>query len=151
MLSKLQKNKDKMMKYYQRIYHKIMLKLETKTAECIATKSDQFHYQIEDIYLSLFSVDLKNKTCSCRRWDLTRIPSNHPIAVIWVKNDEPEIYVMNVIQLIGTRRVTMHPSCQVRTPIATNIQSTTAETKKTKEEGLTRQLKKNQILESSLC
>ncbi|KAK6802828.1 hypothetical protein RDI58_000611 [Solanum bulbocastanum] len=85
-----------MMKYCQRICPKIMLKLEknkAKAAECIATKSDQFHYQIEDIYLRLFSIDLKEKTCSCRRWDLTGIPCNHAIAAIWVKKDEPEIYV----------------------------------------------------------
>jgi len=33
------------------------------------------------------------KTCSCRRWDLTGIPCNHAIAAIWIKKDEPEIYV----------------------------------------------------------
>ncbi|KAH0672901.1 hypothetical protein KY290_025184 [Solanum tuberosum] len=96
MMLRLQKNRDRMMKYCQRICPKIMLKLEknkAKAAECIAIKSDQFHYQIEDIYLRLFSVNPKEKTCSCRRWDLTGIPCSHAIAAIWVKKDEPDIYV----------------------------------------------------------
>ncbi|XP_059301367.1 uncharacterized protein LOC132053379 [Lycium ferocissimum] len=96
MMSRLQKNRDKMMNHRHRICPKILLKLEQnkdKVAECIATKSDQFHYQVEDIYLRLFSVDLKEKTCSCRRWDLTGIPCNHAIVAIWVKKDEPEMYV----------------------------------------------------------
>ncbi|XP_055807040.1 uncharacterized protein LOC129875840 [Solanum dulcamara] len=96
MMSRLQKNRDKMMKYCQRICPKNILKLEqnkAKAAECIATKSDQFHYQTEDIYRRLFSVDLKEKTCSCRRWELTGIPCSHAIAAIWVKKDEPKMYV----------------------------------------------------------
>ncbi|XP_060167418.1 uncharacterized protein LOC132598512 isoform X2 [Lycium barbarum] len=96
MMSRLQKNRDKMMNRRHKICPKILLKLEQnkdKATECIATKSDQFHYQVEDIYLRLFSVDLKEKTCSCRRWDLTGIPCNQPIAAIWVKKDEPEMYV----------------------------------------------------------
>ncbi|KAH0709177.1 hypothetical protein KY284_010604 [Solanum tuberosum] len=56
----------------------ILLKLEKnkdKAAEFIAIKSDEFHYQIEDIHLRLFFVDLKERTS------------------IWVKKDEPEKYV----------------------------------------------------------
>lgn len=83
-----------MMKYCRRICPRIVVKLDknkAKAVECIVTKSDQFHYQIKDIYRRLFSVDLKEKICSCRRWELTGIPYNHAIAAIWVKKDEPEI------------------------------------------------------------
>lgn len=96
MISRLQKNRDSMMKHDHRICPRILLKLEqnkTKAAECIATKSDQLHYQIEDIYLRLFSLDLEKMTCSCRRWGLTVIPCHHAIAAIWIKRDEPEMYV----------------------------------------------------------
>lgn len=74
MMSSIQKNGDKMMKYCLRICPKIILKLEknkVKVAECISTKYDQFHYQIEDIHRRLFFVDLKEKICSCTRWELT--------------------------------------------------------------------------------
>ncbi|OIT06972.1 hypothetical protein A4A49_61507, partial [Nicotiana attenuata] len=95
-MSRFQKNRDNMMRHEHTICPKILLKLEqnkSKAAECIATKADQFHYQIEDIYLRLFSVNLKEMTCSCRRWELTGIPCHHAIAAIWVKKDEPEMYV----------------------------------------------------------
>ncbi|KAM3355690.1 hypothetical protein P3S68_022403 [Capsicum galapagoense] len=96
LMSRLQKNREKMMKYCQRICSRIIVKQEknkAKAVECFVTKSDQFHYQIEDIYIRLFSVDLKNKICSCRRWELIGIPYNHVIAAIWIKKDEPEMYV----------------------------------------------------------
>ncbi|KAH0652801.1 hypothetical protein KY289_030479 [Solanum tuberosum] len=92
-MSRLQKNRDNMMNHNHKICPRILLKLEQnkdKAAECIAIKSDEFHYQIEDSHLRLFSVDLKERTCSCRNWDLTRIPCNHAITAIWVKKDEPE-------------------------------------------------------------
>ncbi|KAM3218093.1 hypothetical protein P3L10_022622 [Capsicum annuum] len=96
LMSRLQKNRAKMMKYYRRIYSRIIVKLEknkAKDVKCIVTKSNQFHYQIDDVYIRLFSVDLKKKNCSCRRWELTGIPCNHAIAAIWAKKDEPEMYV----------------------------------------------------------
>ncbi|XP_009771325.2 uncharacterized protein [Nicotiana sylvestris] len=95
-MSRFQKNIDNIMKHEHKICQKILLKLEqnkSKVAECIATKADQFHYQIEDNYFRLFSIDLKEMTCSCRRWELTGIPCHHAIATIWVKKDEPEMYV----------------------------------------------------------
>ncbi|KAF3632680.1 putative rhamnogalacturonate lyase B-like [Capsicum annuum] len=85
-----------MMKYYRRICPRIIVKLEknkAKAAECIVIKSDQFHYQFENIYLRLFSVDLKVKIYSCRRWKLTGIPYSHAIVAMWVKKNEPEMYV----------------------------------------------------------
>ncbi|KAH0639646.1 hypothetical protein KY285_036232 [Solanum tuberosum] len=96
MMSRFQKNRDNMMKHGHKFCLKILLKLEenkSKAAECIATKADQFHYQIEDINLRLFSVDLKEMICSCKRWELTGIPCHHAIAAIWVEKDEPEMYV----------------------------------------------------------
>ena len=74
----------------------ILLKPEKnkdKAVECIAIKSDEFHYLIEDIHLRLFSVDLKERTCPCKRWDLTGIPCNNSITTICVKKDEPKKYV----------------------------------------------------------
>nr|AAP45178.2 Zinc knuckle family protein [Solanum bulbocastanum] len=80
MMLRLQKNRDKMINHSHIICPRILLKLEKnkdKVAECIAIKSDAFHYQIKDIHLGLFSVDLMERTCSS----------------IWIKKDEPEKYV----------------------------------------------------------
>lgn len=96
MMSRLQKNRNKMINHSHIICPRILLKLDKNNdnvAECIAIKSDEFHYQIEDMHLRLFSVDLKERTCSCKRWDLTGIPCKHAIATIWVKKDELEKYV----------------------------------------------------------
>lgn len=96
MMSRFQKNRDNMMKHGHKICPKILLKLEenkSKATECTVTKADLFHYQIEDVNFRLFYVDLKEMTCSCKRWELTVIPCHHAIAAIWVKRDEPEKYV----------------------------------------------------------
>lgn len=48
---------------------------------------------MENIHRRLFSIYIKEKIYSCTKWELTGIPCSHAIASIWVKNDEPEIYV----------------------------------------------------------
>ncbi|KAL7166774.1 hypothetical protein ACSBR2_037452 [Camellia fascicularis] len=38
-------------------------------------------------------IDLKEKKCSCRMWDLTGIPCKHAISSIFVQREKPEDYV----------------------------------------------------------
>eukprot|EP00257_Ricinus_communis_P021425 XP_015580917.1 uncharacterized protein LOC107262060 [Ricinus communis] len=40
-----------------------------------------------------FVVDIKDKTCTCRRFDLTGIPCCHAVCAIWYKHDNPENYL----------------------------------------------------------
>ncbi|GAU17195.1 hypothetical protein TSUD_178250 [Trifolium subterraneum] len=40
-----------------------------------------------------YAVNLLQKTCACRKWDLTGIPCCHVIACIWDKREAPEDYV----------------------------------------------------------
>ncbi|XP_058759381.1 uncharacterized protein LOC131632657 [Vicia villosa] len=40
-----------------------------------------------------YIVNLLQKTCACRKWDLTRIPCCHAITYIWFNKKEPEDYV----------------------------------------------------------
>lgn len=40
-----------------------------------------------------YIVNLKEKTCSCRKWDLSGIPCPHAIACIWHNKVNPEDYV----------------------------------------------------------
>ena len=37
-------------------------------------------------------VDLVNRTCSCKVWDLTRIPCKYGVTAIFVKREKPEDY-----------------------------------------------------------
>ncbi|KAL7257647.1 hypothetical protein ACSBR1_003874 [Camellia fascicularis] len=49
-------------------------------------------FEVGGIFGDQYVVDLDAKTCSCRRWDLTRIPCAHAVAVIWNCNKEPEAF-----------------------------------------------------------
>lgn len=39
------------------------------------------------------TVDLLQRTCSCRSWQLNGIPCNHATASIWLNKERPEHYV----------------------------------------------------------
>lgn len=38
-------------------------------------------------------VDLKNRVCSCRKWQLNGIPCFHACACIWFKKENPQDYI----------------------------------------------------------
>ena len=38
-------------------------------------------------------VDLRNRTCSCRRWELNRIPCTHAVNAIARTREEPEVFI----------------------------------------------------------
>ncbi|KAH1253477.1 hypothetical protein GmHk_04G010121 [Glycine max] len=40
-----------------------------------------------------YVVNLKQQTCSCRKWELTGIPCTHSIACMWINGVEPELSV----------------------------------------------------------
>ncbi|XP_073138968.1 uncharacterized protein [Henckelia pumila] len=58
-------------------------------------KSDEMHYQITrvDDRRDQHSVDLLNRSCSFRKYDLIGIPCKHDVCAIWCKQDDPETYV----------------------------------------------------------
>ncbi|KAI3729045.1 hypothetical protein L6452_17692 [Arctium lappa] len=40
-------------------------------------------YQVSGAWMEQHVVDLQNKSCSCRKWELTGIPCKHVVATIW--------------------------------------------------------------------
>ncbi|KAL0355229.1 UNVERIFIED_CONTAM: hypothetical protein Sradi_3969800 [Sesamum radiatum] len=56
---------------------------------------DDLHFQIIGPF-DQHNVDLLNRSCSCRRWDLTGIPCRHTISAIWCRNEDPQDYVHDV-------------------------------------------------------
>lgn len=46
-----------------------------------------------DCKLGTYVVDLEEWSCACRRWDLTKIPFSHAVAVIRECINDPEEYV----------------------------------------------------------
>ncbi|XP_020549562.1 uncharacterized protein LOC110011996 [Sesamum indicum] len=64
-----------------------------KAADCIPVKSDDIHYEVQCFDGARYTVDLKEKTCSCRSWDLTGIPCNHAMSAISAQVLDPDDFV----------------------------------------------------------
>ncbi|KAL0373243.1 UNVERIFIED_CONTAM: hypothetical protein Scaly_1005900 [Sesamum calycinum] len=97
MMTRMQVNRDKTRQWDSLIFPKIKKVLEKNTkeaSECIPMKADDWHFQIMGPY-DQHTIDLLQRSCSCRKWDLTGIPCRHSISVIWCINEEPETYVLD--------------------------------------------------------
>ncbi|KAL2251285.1 UNVERIFIED_CONTAM: hypothetical protein Sindi_2250800 [Sesamum indicum] len=64
-----------------------------KAADCIPVKSDDIHYEVQCFDGARYTIDLKEKTCSCRSWDLTGIPCNHAMSAISAQVLDPDDFV----------------------------------------------------------
>lgn len=98
MTDKIVKQRDLMLRYRGEICPMIQQKLEVNK-----DYADRWHAQWHgDGSNSQFEVsnghdkyivDLKIKSCACRRWDLSGIPCCHAIACMYYNNEIPEDYV----------------------------------------------------------
>ncbi|PNX89230.1 sucrose-phosphate synthase-like protein, partial [Trifolium pratense] len=48
---------------------------------------------LETTCLDQYVVNLVEKTCACRRWELSGIPCVHAISCLWFNNTKPEDFV----------------------------------------------------------
>ncbi|XP_021802226.1 uncharacterized protein LOC110746320 [Prunus avium] len=64
---------------------KIIEKNKLGASQCIPRLAGESKYQVSHMYGGEYVVDLKAKTCSCRRWDLCGIPCSHAISCIFQK------------------------------------------------------------------
>ncbi|XP_070003234.1 uncharacterized protein [Nicotiana sylvestris] len=98
LMARIQANRDKGEKWnlgdvWRRIKD-ILHKNEAAAAAFIPQKSNKWNYKILGKSMDdNWAVDLHNKTCSCRKWKITRYPCKHAISAIWAKNDEVINYV----------------------------------------------------------
>ncbi|KAH0771153.1 hypothetical protein KY290_015134 [Solanum tuberosum] len=73
---------------------KKLTKIMEDAATYIPKKSNMWNYEvIGPVEGDTWAVDLYNRTCSCRQWELSGIPCKHAISSIWLKNDEVLNYV----------------------------------------------------------
>ncbi|XP_075500544.1 uncharacterized protein LOC142539155 [Primulina tabacum] len=98
LMGRFQKNRERANKWNGRICSKIkdvLAKIYVEAIRYSPMKSDEMHYQItrSDDKRDQHSVDLFNRSCSCRKYDLTGIPCKHAVCAIWCKKDDPEAYV----------------------------------------------------------
>ena len=68
-----------------------MKKLKLKSKIFYAVPSERFVYEVDN-ERERHVVDLVGRTCSCRAWDLTRIPCKHRVAAIFMNREKPEDY-----------------------------------------------------------
>ncbi|KAK4387379.1 hypothetical protein Sango_2344500 [Sesamum angolense] len=96
LMKRVQMRRDQMMKHTGDLCPKIAKILEDmkkKSMEFIAHWNGKDEFEIESAYGTRFRLHLGDKTCSCRRWDLTGIPCPHAICGMYYMGHIPEEYV----------------------------------------------------------
>lgn len=61
--------------------------------EFIAHWNEQNQFEIENCYDSKFRLHLEEKSCNCRRWELTGTPCDHAISALYYLGLDPEDFV----------------------------------------------------------
>ncbi|XP_062103788.1 uncharacterized protein LOC133814897 [Humulus lupulus] len=96
MMQRLTKNRHSVIMWESNIAPRIVTVREKNKVEArshIPTKGSEFMYQVMNMYVGMYSIDLVNWVCSCRRWELTGIPCSHVVASIWHKREDRVTYV----------------------------------------------------------
>ena len=70
--------------------------------------------EVKDKDGNQFEVDMKNKTCSCRKWQLTGIPCCHGCQAILSINAEPETYMNDCFKKDTYMRAYSHLMCPMK-------------------------------------
>ncbi|KAL0423209.1 UNVERIFIED_CONTAM: hypothetical protein Sradi_0855700 [Sesamum radiatum] len=94
-MARMQLNREKFEKWDGVIcpnIKKILLKIEKEVGECIPMRSDEWNFQIVGPF-DQHTVNVLQRICSYRKWDLSGIPCRHAVSTIWCRNEEPEAYV----------------------------------------------------------
>ncbi|XP_022848165.1 uncharacterized protein LOC111370605 [Olea europaea var. sylvestris] len=113
-MNRIQKRREKMMRCTGRLCPKIkkkLLKNAEKSRECTLHFSGGPEWQVECSF-GTYVVDLHERTCACREWELTGIPCMHAVAVIRDCRNDPEDYVHNCYTIESYMRCynsIMHP------------------------------------------
>lgn len=95
LMCRIQKKRDAMQKCGSEYCARIMKKLEKAKALSFTystTWSGGAQYQVLGNE-GQFVVDRIEKTCSCRKWQLTGVPCAHAISALYYNQDRPENYI----------------------------------------------------------
>ena len=96
LMKRFHNKRDEMRQYESNICPRIKAKLEkSKDAarDYIVRIGGVKTFEVDLMYGSRFVVDLGNKSCTCRRWDLSGIPCSHAVACIYMDGKSLEEYV----------------------------------------------------------
>ncbi|KAI3678919.1 hypothetical protein L6452_38223 [Arctium lappa] len=84
---------------------KMLDAIKTEATKYIAIWNGGDQYQVNGPWMDQCIVDVKNRVCSCRRWELSGMPCKHVVATIWnmavngINVGLPEKWVDNVYWL----------------------------------------------------
>ncbi|KAL0454314.1 UNVERIFIED_CONTAM: hypothetical protein Slati_0770600 [Sesamum latifolium] len=97
LMRRMQENRDRAIgKWNGKIcpkIQKILQKQIAKASDCILIKVDDIHYQVSCFDGSQHSVDLRARSCSCRKFQLSGIPCKHACCAIFYQKQDPVDYV----------------------------------------------------------
>ena len=95
LMVRMQEKREKTFKKGGNICSRIMEKLEENkgiSRFCKTVWNGDTQYEVQHMD-DRFTVDLEQKTCSCRAWDLNGIPCSHGVSAIFYMNFRLEDYV----------------------------------------------------------
>lgn len=97
MMKRLQDKREKMKQWEHRRFipktYKLIENFQRRSGGCYPTNAGEDQFEVTTENGTKFAVDLRNKTCGCRRWDLTGVPCVHVIACINKVGYDVEDYV----------------------------------------------------------
>ncbi|XP_040362682.1 uncharacterized protein LOC121049420 [Rosa chinensis] len=97
LMKRIQLRREKMQSMVGNICPKprdILEKNKVKAAtDCIPNLNGGDICEVENIEGSKNVVDLNERTCTCRRWELSGVPCKHAVSAIYHKRHNPEDYV----------------------------------------------------------
>ncbi|XP_050258855.1 uncharacterized protein LOC126703829 [Quercus robur] len=95
LMTRFQANREMIMKVESELCPKIRKRLYKEKLACskwIACWVGRMKFEVKN-GLESFIVDLKEKKCSCRKWDIVGIPCCHAISCIFFNREDAEKYV----------------------------------------------------------
>lgn len=98
-MKRIHVKRDNMRKYHGEICPNIQRQVEEskkKSMEFIAHWNGMDQFEIAGCYGDKFKVNIAEKTCSCRRWQLNGIPYAHAISAMYFMGYTPEDFVDEV-------------------------------------------------------
>ena len=95
-MKRMTKKREEISKWSQPVGPKIfkfMEKIKLETSICQPHYLGNKVYQVDCFRDDKYVVDLENKTCACRRWQLIRLPCVHAMSMLLSQHENPLDFV----------------------------------------------------------
>ena len=97
-MQRMQENRDRVREKWSKFgfcpkIRKMMKDNIDKATYCVPYKSNDVSFEVACPYGEKWAVNIEDRTCSCRKWDLTGIPCAHAISALWIAMKDPMQYI----------------------------------------------------------